>query len=266
MGGGVGAQYPWASDYDLTAYPGKIYKNGIERAQQIINEATASNPIYYIELAQMCNLGIILSSNPAIKRKMRLIQMAGSIFRGYGTDYAQKEYNVNSNGSAARIVYNHTDSIPFAHNICAAPLDTTYFFQIYGSNYQRLLNSEQVIVETMLTNYNVWYKNGGNEFRAYRDFNPSTATSTMYNVMAVWMASIIAERSANGENAECDTMPFMKMDAARIIVNDSQYTVVDTYNDDNIQNVYESIAWNDGDENGSYPLGEYIVDILTNPR
>ena len=146
------------------------------------------------------------------------------------------------------------------------PLDTTYYFQIYGNNYQEILNSNEPIPKTMVENYQVWYDNGGKNGGAYRPFSPTTATSCMYDAQAMFMASIIAENSTNDEQAGCQQLPFMQMQSSRIIVNDSGYTVNDTYNDDNIQLVYESIIWNDGEENGTYPLGQYIANALANPK
>eukprot|EP00483_Globobulimina_turgida_P003450 UN03456 len=124
---GVGAQMPRALDYDLNSYPGKVYFDGVDQAAKILSAATPSNPVYYVELAPMSNLGVLLTDNPLLKRNMRLIMMAGSIYKGYGTNYPQQEYNVKSNGSASRIVYNYTDLIPFSNDICSVPLDTAYF-------------------------------------------------------------------------------------------------------------------------------------------
>ena len=264
---GVGPQMVWALDYNLNNYPGNIYNNGIQKAIEIIStQGSTSMPIYYLSLGAMSSLSDIISKNPELKRKMRLIQMAGSIYKGYGTNHPQQEYNVNSNGTAARIIYNHTDSIRFVNDICSSPLDTTYYFQIYGDNYQIILNSTEIIPKTLIENYQVWYDNGGKDFGAYRPFSPQIGTSTMYNAQAVWMASIIAMNSTQNKQYECDMIPFMKMEGNKIIVNDTQYTVIDTYNNDKIQTVYESIAWNEGDENGSYPLGAYIANILANPK
>ena len=39
---------------------------------------------------------------------MRLITMGGSIYKGYGTNYTQQEFNIKENGTAAQIVYNYT--------------------------------------------------------------------------------------------------------------------------------------------------------------
>eukprot|EP01084_Bolivina_argentea_P038084 70422_1 len=265
---GVGNQMPWAIDYDLNTYPGKIYSNGIDRAKQILATGTPTNPIYIVEIAPMPNIGVIFTDQPSLKSNTRIVTMAGSIYRGYGSNHAQAEYNIAQNQSAAKIVYNFTDVIPYAYPICAAPLDTTYYFQIYGDAYQEIYNSKLPIPTTFVENYKVWYNPNNRQasINAYRPYSPTTATSIMYDCQAMFMASMIAENSTNGKPADCDTMPFMKLQASNIIVNNTGYTVNDTYNDDKIQIVYEAITWNDGYENGTYPLGQFIANSLITPQ
>ena len=117
--------------------------------------------------------------------------MAGSIYRGYGSSSPTGEYNVAQNRSASQIVYNFTASTPYAFATCAAPLDTTWFFQIYGENYQQILNSKEVLPQTLVANYQVWFDNCCDGSGAYRPFSPSTATSCMYDAQAMFMASMV---------------------------------------------------------------------------
>ena len=264
--GGVGPQMPWAADYDLTKYTGKIYQDGISRAKEILQTGTKQNPIYLVEIAPVPNLGVLFTNNPELKANMRLITMAGSVYKGYGSSYQEREYNVVKNLSASQIVYNYTDKTPYAYPICTAPLDTTYFFQIYGNNYQTILNSKEPIPTTLVENYQVWYDNGGKNFGAYRPFSPTTATSCMYDAQAMFQASMLAMNSTDTQQAQCDTMPFMEMQGLKIIVNDTGFTVNDTMPNNNIEMNYEAINYNGGEHNGSYPLGEYIANTLANPK
>ena len=263
---GVGPQISWAADYDLSQYPGTIYYDGIDRAKSILESGTKDNPIYIVELAPNPNLGVLFLENPSLKANAYLITMAGSIYKGYGDDHIDHEYNIDNNQSAAQIVYNYTDKISFAYPICTAPLDTTWNFQIYGDAYQQILESKLPIPSTMVENYEAWYENGGKNGGAYRPFSPTTATSCMYDAQAMWMASMIAENTTDGQPGKCDTMPYMKMEGLRIVVNDSGYTVDDPTPNSQIQMNFEAISWNDGDENGTYALGQYIADALTNPK
>ncbi len=50
------------------------------------------------------------------------------------------------------------------------------------------------------------------------------------------------------------------------VVNETGYTVADTAANSKIEVNYEAITWNDGEQNGTYPLGEYIANILANPK
>ena len=85
--------------------------------------------------------------------------------------------------------------VPYASPTCAAPLDTTGQYQIYGSNYERFYDAQSwnVISNTVIQNYQVWYDNGGKNHGAMRPFNVSTATSTMFDPQAMYMASMMAE-------------------------------------------------------------------------
>eukprot|EP01084_Bolivina_argentea_P168096 291588_1 len=261
---GVGPQMPWAIDFNLNHYSGNIYSDGINRAKYILKTmGTSQNPVYVVGIAPFSNLAQIFIDEPELKRNMRLITMSGSLYSGYGKAHAQPEYNVRENISAAQIVYNYTDKISYAMPICVAPLDTTWWFQIYGENYQKLLNSQQILPKTIIENYSVWYENGGKNLGANRAFNPIIATSTDYDTQAMFQASIIAMNSTNNKQTECNNIPFMSIQASQIVVNESGYTVNDTNTNSEIQIVYETVGWNNGNYNGTYSLGEYVINWLT---
>ena len=57
--------------------------------------------------------------------------------------------------------------------------------------------------------------------------------------------------------------PYMQMQGGPIVANGSSYTENGTDNGKAVQMVYEAVTWDGGDENGTYPLGQYIADALT---
>ena len=83
--GGIGPQYEWVGNYTFEDYhgPGKIYKDGILRAIEIISNSTKENPVYLVGIGLFTNIAQIISINPQLKEKIRFITMAGSIYSGY---------------------------------------------------------------------------------------------------------------------------------------------------------------------------------------
>ena len=147
--------------------------------------------------------------------------------------------------------------------------DTTYYFQIYGNNYQIILNSKQIIPQTLVANYQVWYDNGADLYKgigAYRPYSPTTATSIMYDAQAMFQASVLAMNTTDTEQGKCDVMPWMVMQGLRIVVNKSGYTVNDTIPNNGIEMNYEAISYTGGEDNGTYFLGQYIANTLNDPK
>eukprot|EP01084_Bolivina_argentea_P208922 356009_1 len=156
--GGVGPQFPWAQNYSFSQYgPGKIYSNGIEQATKLLHSASPSNPIWIVAISPFINIAQIFDINPKLKENARIITTSGCI------NHLCQGYNTIFNVSAAEIVYNYTDTIPYNEGICGAPGDTTDYFQIYGENYQNMLNNknDSILTQIILQNYQVWYDNGG---------------------------------------------------------------------------------------------------------
>mmetsp|Transcript_65812 Transcript_65812/g.80535 ORF Transcript_65812/g.80535 Transcript_65812/m.80535 type:complete len:352 (-) Transcript_65812:34-1089(-) len=253
---GVGPQMPWADGYDINSYKsGKIYDDGVGQAINIIRDASDDNPVYILAIAPYTNLAEMFVQYPELKSKVIIVVMGGSINIGYDGGPKCAEYNVKENVTASQIVFNYTNINPYYKNICCGPLDTTTFFQIYGDNYQTLLSSNKPIPTTIIQNYQVWYQNGGKNYGAYREYSPTTATSTMYDAQVSWMAS---EMALNSD--VCSTMPYMMMTKGRYIVTDNGYTNNDPSS--NIPYVYTGTSWNNGNNNGTYPLGTQIVSYL----
>ena len=72
-----------------------------------------------------------------------------------------------------------------------APVDTTIYIQFDGSvgqNFYSFRNQSRH-VQSIIDSYTIWYNNGGSRNPALKPFSPKTGTSTMYDVLAVFLAA-----------------------------------------------------------------------------
>ena len=76
----------------------------------------------------------------------------------------------------------------------------------------------------------------------------------MYDLQAMFMASQVALHNT------CESIPFMKMQELRMVVNTTGFTV-QTF-DNSYPIAYESIDWNQGIQNGTYDMATQIVKYL----
>lgn len=255
---GVGAQWPWVGNFTLADFQGTYFGDGVGHAETLLEtEATAATPWFVVGLAPLTNLADIFHRKPHLKQRVVFSTMGGAVFRGYsGRPPAGWEYNVGYNSSASQMVYNTTGAVPFFADICAAPLDTSFFFQIYGANYQFLLSAEAVsrTVHVVLENYRTWFEHGGG-YEMYRRFNPSNASSTLYDLQAMFQAAVIASRPG----FTCDVIPFVTMSRFPIAV--TKRGAVD-HNATGVAPVFEAVSWLGGERHGTYPLGTHVVAVL----
>ena len=72
-----------------------------------------------------------------------------------------------------------------------APLDTTIFMQFYGPILERFYSyrNQSKHVQLIIDSYTVWYNNGGKHNGALKPFSPETGTSTMFDVLAAFLAA-----------------------------------------------------------------------------
>ena len=185
------AEYQWAQDYTLDQFQkdgGSVYQNGEEALFNEMQKATPNNIYNIIEISPETSLGhVVQRLQPDTLRNIRLFAMAGSIYRGYrNSSSPSKEYNVAVDIPAAQAVF----SAPWAY-FGLAPLDTTVFVQFFGTIWESFYSfrNQSKHVQLVIDSYTVWYNNGGKGFAALKPFSPETGTSTMYDVLAAFLAS-----------------------------------------------------------------------------
>ena len=184
-------EYQWAQDYTLDQFQkdgGSVFQNGEEALFNEMQKANPNNIYNVIEISPETSLGhVVQRLQPDTLRYIRLFAMAGSIYRGYrNSSQPSKEYNVVVDVPAAQAVF----SAPWAY-FGLAPLDTTVFVQFDGTPWQSFLSfrNQSKRVQLVIDSYTFWYNNGGKGAGALKPLSPEIGTSTMYDVLAAFLAS-----------------------------------------------------------------------------
>jgi inosine-uridine nucleoside N-ribohydrolase len=175
--GPAGAQAPWAEDYDLESYPGRIHEDGVGALIRSIMES--EEEIALLTVGPVPNIREALRREPRIAEKARVVAMSGSIDLGYGGSATPSaEYNVRADPAAARDMYGAD------WDVLLTPLDTAGLVRISGERYQRVLASENPATRAIVEGYRVWNET----FHGGGRFNPDESSSTLFDAVAVYLA------------------------------------------------------------------------------
>ncbi|UCD49699.1 MAG: nucleoside hydrolase [Phycisphaerales bacterium] len=143
----------WAEDYDLSSYPGGVYKDGVSALIDVVMKSPQRMTI--IAVGPLPNIAAALEREPRIAEKADFIGMHGSIYKGYGgKSTPDAEYNVKADAAACRKVF--TAAWP----ITITPLDTCGLVVLRGDKYQKVFTRNSAITDYLLENYRLWQANG----------------------------------------------------------------------------------------------------------
>jgi inosine-uridine nucleoside N-ribohydrolase len=185
---GAHRQTPWAADYDLAAYPGKVHKDGVQAIiETIMNSPTR---ITLIAIGPLPNIAEALKREPRIAEKADFVGMHGSVYRGYGSEKPDAEYNVKADVEAAKKVF----TAPWPMTI--TPLDTCGLVVLDGDKYQKVLKKNSPITTNLIENYRVWYKAGLKDrkdldeagLNRLVDEKLNSSSSTLFDTVAIYLA------------------------------------------------------------------------------
>lgn len=167
----IGPQAPWAADYDLARYPGRIYEDGVGALIEHILKAPEK--ITLLSIGPVPNLRRALEREPRIAEKARLVAMAGGVYKQYGGQPGRcAEYNVKADIPAAQKVF----SAPW--DITLAPLDTAGVVCLTGEPYRRVRDAHNPLTEALLENYCLWSQDPQ---------RPQEASSTLFDTVAAYL-------------------------------------------------------------------------------
>ena len=214
-----GQQSSWLGDYQLSEYPGKVHKDGV---QAIIDTIKSSpQPVTLLCLGPVPNIAEALRRDPSIASNAQFIGMYGSIYTGYlGDKTPAAEYNVKVDPASLRAAF----AAPWECTI--TPLDTCGLVVLDGDDYRRLYESDDPWLIALMANYRAWLP--GAPFIA-TDHDMSTVSTTLFDSVAVHLA-------AGGDLVEMARLP--------ITVTDDGYTIIDR---ENGRPVNCATAWKDLD-------------------
>jgi inosine-uridine nucleoside N-ribohydrolase len=146
-----GGQAGWVKDYDLSSYPGKVYKDGVGAMIDVIMKSPT--PITLICIGPVPNISNALEREPRIAKKAKFVGMHGSVRKGYnGSDKVSAEYNV------ACYPKDCQKAFIAAWDMTITPLDTCGLVVLQGEKYKKVLDSKDPIAKAVIENYNIWAK------------------------------------------------------------------------------------------------------------
>lgn len=194
-------QAEWVAGYDLAAYPGQIYDDGVGAIIDTI--MTSDEPVTLVCTGPVPNIAAALAREPRIAERSRFVGMHGSIRRGYGGSFdVSAEANVKAYPFSLRRAF----AAPWPVTI--TPLDTCGLVQLGGERFRRIRECQAPLIQSLIENYDIW-----NRLRDWGLPRDSRAVSSiLYDTVAVYLAF---------------SEELLVMEEMGLRVTDDGYTVVD---------------------------------------
>lgn len=195
---GIGVQHnksghrqdAWTKNYELSAYPGTIYEDGVQAIIDTIMDSV--KPIKVVAVGPLPNIAAALKREPRIADKAEFVGMHGSIRRGYrGNKKISAEYNVRAFPTAVQEVF----SAPW--NVTITPLDTCGIVQLKGQKYQEVLKRNSPLTCALIENYRAWYEKGIRsrdkdlseaEVNKRVDKKVNSSSTTLFDTVGIYLA------------------------------------------------------------------------------
>jgi len=200
--GGSGGQEDWVKDYKLANYPGKVQEDGVAALLETVNALSVKGALpTIIAVGPLHTLGEALKRDPSLARKASFAGMHGSVRRGYDNSPTPcVEYNMTYVPGAQTVF-----AAPW-HSAAFTPLDTCGLVNLSGPRFQRLKDSDDILVKTLLENYRIWAKK--------KTVAEMTGSSVLFDTVAVYLA---------------DPGPklLLELENLNITVNDKGMTMID---------------------------------------
>jgi inosine-uridine nucleoside N-ribohydrolase len=182
-------QTGWTKDYDLSSYPGRALKDGVQAIiDTIMNSPTR---VTLIAVGPLPNVAEALKREPRIAEKADFVGMHGSVYLGYnGKAPPSAEYNVAHDAQAAKTVF----TAPWPMTI--TPLDTCGRVALTGDKYQKVLTRKNPITTNLMENYRLWFRDGLRDRKDLDDAGRDRLTeekcnkssTTLFDTVAIYLA------------------------------------------------------------------------------
>ena len=171
---GDGRQAAWVAGYNLNAYPGKVYGDGVQALIDTIMKSPER--VTVIAIGPTPNLAAALAREPRIAQQARFVGMHGSVRKGYGNSPTpHAEYNVKEDAKACQ------RALSAAWDVTITPLDTCGLVQLKGADYAKVRDAKNPITQAIIENYRIWLE-AGQKAQADRE------SSILFDTVAVYLA------------------------------------------------------------------------------
>lgn len=172
---GEGGQAGWVRGYELSAYPGKVHRDGVQALIDLI--MSSPRPVALIAIGPAPNLAEALKREPRIADRARFFGMYGSVRVGYGgAKRPAPEWNVKADPAACRAVFTA------AWDTTITPLDTCGLVSLDGERYRGVRDSRDPIAAAVIANYRVWAAG-----KPKTDKMADVRSSTLFDTVAVYL-------------------------------------------------------------------------------
>jgi inosine-uridine nucleoside N-ribohydrolase len=172
----------------MSSYPGKVHRDGVQAIVDTIMNSPSR--VTLIAIGPLTNVAEALRREPRIAEKTDFIGMQGSIYRGYGSDKPDAEYNVKQDVEASKRVF----TAPWSMTI--TPLDTCGRVSLDHDKYQKVLKNGSPIAVALIENYRTWYKDS---LRDRKDLDEAginrlvdeklgSSSTTLFDTVAIYLA------------------------------------------------------------------------------
>ena len=184
-------QTSWAAEYELSSYPGTIYKDGVRAIIDTVMKSRGQ--IKVVAVGPLPNIATVLTREPQIAGRAEFVGMHGSVRRGYGNSRKiSAEYNVRAYARAARVVL----SAPWRRTLIT-PLDTCGIIHLKGEKYKKVFDCSSDLARALIDNYRVWYRQG--ILNQDKNIDPAelekrvsgkvgSSSSTLFDTVAIYLA------------------------------------------------------------------------------
>jgi inosine-uridine nucleoside N-ribohydrolase len=202
---GAGPQLPLVKDFQLSDYPGRVDKDGVQAMIDVIEQSPT--PVTVIAIGPLDTMAALVEKRPDLAKKAIFVGMQGGVFKGYNNGSIAPEWNVKADVKASQKVF----SAPW-RKMVITPLDTCGLVSLTGKRFEALKASKNPCVQAVLENYRVWSENQNKHRKmALSNLHQSTI---LFDTVAVYLA---------------DPSPrtFVKFQTLPIVVTETGVTKVD---------------------------------------
>jgi len=170
-------QADWVKDYELTKYPGKVHRDGVQAMIDLIMQSP--EPITILVIGPTPNIAAALEREPRIAERARFVGMQGSVHIGYGGKKTPvAEWNVKADPQACQKAFTA------AWEMTITPLDTCDLVQVKGEKYRKVRDSKDPVAVAIMENYRIWLATK----KSPKDTQAETRSTTLFDAVAVYLA------------------------------------------------------------------------------